>query len=262
VEALFRNLGKNTLSIRKTYVILPAFNEAAALSRLIPNIAQRLTESKNSFEVIVVNDGSSDDTPEVLRSFPAAYATRELRHEINSGYGAALKTALMWVAEIATAEDAVVMMDADNTQDPAYIPQLVSKLEEGYDGVTASYTMDGGHSSGLPWTRRVMSLLLNRLFHMAIPLPGISTYTNGYRGFRVSALQSVHEKYKEHLIEESGFPGGTEFFLKVAGRGGRLTEIPFDLHYEQRGSFSKIRLLATIRKYLHLLITGGPYACS
>ncbi len=56
------------------------------------------------------------------------------------------------------------------------------------------------------------------------------------------------------LSMKPDFPGGAEFFLKIAGQKGPLAEVPFDLHYEQRGSDqSKIRLLATIRKYLHLL---------
>ena len=70
----------------------------------------------------------------------------------------------------------------------------------------------------------------------------------------VSAMQRAYQRYGDRVIEESGFPGGAEFFLKLAGMGGRLTEIPFDLHYEQRGGGSKIHFIPTIRRYLNLLL--------
>jgi dolichol-phosphate mannosyltransferase len=107
--------------------------------------------------------------------------------------------------------------------------------------------------------RRTMSAILNILFQRVMSLPGVQTYTNGYRAYRVSALQAAHRKYGNHLIDESGFPGGTEIFLKIAGMDGKLAEVPFDLHYEQRGSGSKIRLFTTILKYLKLLCKGRSY---
>jgi len=260
VEVLLSGLGKTPFRIRKTYILLPAYNEAPSLARLIPRITQQLSTAGRSFEVIVVNDGSSDNSSQTLHAMPPTNHVRELRHEINRGYGAALRTAFLWVAQNASSEDAAVSLDADNTHDPAYIPAMLQKLEEGFIGVTASYTMPGGHAIGVPWMRRMMSFWINAWFRSSVGLPGIDTYTNGFRAYRASAIWAVQQKYQEHLIDETGFPGGVEFFLKVAGLKQPLTEIPFDLHYEQRGDQSKIRLGETIRKYLHLLSKGKAYA--
>ena len=188
-----------------------------------------------------------------MKALAREYAVCELRHETNRGYGAALKTGFLWVAQNAQPADAVVTLDADNTQDPDYIPALLNKLEEGYDVVTASYTMEGGHASGLPYGRYMMSTIVNSLFRLVVSLPGVETYTNGLRAFRASFIRRANETYHDAMIEESGFPGGTEFFIKVVGLGARASEVPFQLHYENRGGASKIRFIRTIARYLALL---------
>jgi dolichol-phosphate mannosyltransferase len=212
-----------------------------------------LEEAKRPFKLIVVNDGSSDQTSSFLSSLTPPMPLQELRHASNRGYGAALRTAFLWILSDAGREDAVVTLDADNTHDPIYIQKLITKLEEGFDVATASYTMAGGRVSGIPLKRRVMSRILNRLLSVAHPLPGVDTYTNGYRAYRLSIMRRVHDNYGEHLLDESGFPGGTEFFLKCANDGGKLAEVPFDLHYENRGSASKIWIVQTVARYLRLL---------
>ena len=256
VEDFVDGLNRNRSRIGKTYVVLPSYNEASALSRLIPNILNTLNKAHRPCEVVVVNDGSSDDTSKIA----AALGARELLHPANRGYGFALTTGFLWVLEHGVPEDVVLTLDADKTHDPVYIPRLIEKLEAGFDGVTASYTMPGGRAYGVPWQRRLMSSFLNKLFCVSFGLPGVRTYTNGFRAYRISALRPVRQKYGDLIIKESGFPGGTELYIKMAGLGGKTAEIPFDLHYEQRGSDSKIRLVATIRKYLSLLMKGHQYA--
>ena len=262
MEALSSSVKADKPLIPKTYVLLPAYNEAEALARLVPRISDALRKASRPFEIVVVNDGSADATSRVLASLAADHRVRELIHPHNLGYGAALRTAFLWVCQNAQPEDAAATLDADNTQDPAYLPRLLNRLEDGCEAVTASYTMVGGRAYGLPFSRQLMSTVLNRLFQLVFRLEGVETYTNGFRAYRVSTLRRVQEHYKDRLIVESGFPGGTEIFLKVVGSGGRVSEIPFELHYDQRGKASKIRLLSTIRRYLKLLLTGHRYVLS
>jgi len=246
--------------IQTAYVILPAYNEAEALSALVPTIARTLQGFKKPVRILVVNDGSSDGTIDLISSLAKTHPVQELRHTVNRGYGAALATGLRWVAQNAHSADAAVTLDADNTQDPGYIPSLLTMIELGYDVVTASYTMEGGQATGIPALRRVMSGVINTLFRLICRYPGIETYTNGFRGYRAAAIQRVSQIYGEALIEEAGFPGGTEFFLKVLGAGGKAAQVPFKLHYERRGKGSKIRLVATIQRYLKLLSNAQRYA--
>jgi len=188
-----------------------------------------------------------------LESLRGKYSVEPLIHPQNQGYGAALKTGYLWILQNAQPEDVAVSMDADNTHSPSYIPAMLAEINHGYDVVTASYLLPGAKAFGVPPLRRLMSRASNALFRIAFPIPGTRTYTNGFRAYRVAALQKAYAVHGEKLIEETGFPGGTELLLKVCARGARTTEIPFDLHYENRGTDSKINIPRTISQYLALL---------
>jgi dolichol-phosphate mannosyltransferase len=240
------------MSPAKTFVVLPALNESKALARLIPLIGQALPPE--SLHILIVNDGSTDDTSSVLSTLSARWPVHELRHSVNQGYAAALRTAYLHILDVSqNPDDLALAMDADGTQGPDYLPALQTALQNGLDAVTASYEMPGGSVSGVPPIRRLFSRVVNGMFRLAQPFPGIQTYTNGFRGYRVSALRRVQHQFGPRLIDENGFAGGTELFLKVAQSGGRLGEVPFALHYEHRGGDSKIRVLPTIRGYLKLI---------
>lgn len=235
------------------YIVLPAFNEEAALRQLIPDLLLTLKRLGNPFTLCLVDDGSTDGTSALARSLAANASLQYLPHSRNQGYGAAVKTGMEWVIRSGQPNDVVITMDADNTQPPSYIPQILAKLEEGCGVVTASYRRPGGQVEGLPLKRNLLSWGVNTLLRLRFRIPGVETYTNGYRGYRVGALQEAARRYDGRLIEQTGFPGGTELFIKVVRAGARAAEVPFALRYERRGSGSKIRIVQTILGYLRLL---------
>jgi dolichol-phosphate mannosyltransferase len=233
------------------YILLPAYNEERALLQLLPNIISTLTPSGKPYTVCLADDGSSDETPALAKTWALQVPLQYFRHDVNRGYGAALRTGVFWAIRNGRPDDVLVMMDADNTHPPSDIPALIKKVEEGYDVVTASYTGPGAQALGVPLKRRVLSWGINGLLRAKCRL-GVRTYTNGFRAYRVAALQKAYERYGNSLIQQSNFAGGTELFLKTTRTGARLAEIPFTLHYENRGP-SKINISQTIRAYLKLL---------
>jgi len=235
------------------YILLPAFNEAEALSRLIPDLVAALGPDGHPYEIIVVNDASTDATGERLAGFARDFPVRELKHEKNRGYGGALATGYGWILDHAHGDDIVVSLDADNSHPPRYVQSLVQGLEQGADVVTASYALPGSRVFGVPPLRRVTSAICNCLFRLLYPHAGVRTYTNGFRAYRLRALQKVSEQFGYPVIKEGRFPGGTELFLKTLATGARAAEVPFELHYENRGGGSKIRIGQTIVGYLRLL---------
>jgi dolichol-phosphate mannosyltransferase len=239
------------VSSRTVHVILPAYNEAQALSRLLPELA-RTRPPHQPYEICLVDDGSQDATALLLQQFKKL-PVRHLRHEQNQGYGAALRTGFGWVIRNAGPDDIAVSLDADNSHPPEVIPELVAALDSGSDVVTAAYACRGGRSIGVPFPRRVLSHGANWLFRLRFHLPGATTYTNGFRAYRVSALQRAAAIWQSRLIELPNFAGGTELFIKVARTGARVGEIPFTLHYENRLGASKINIPRTIEGYLRLL---------
>jgi dolichol-phosphate mannosyltransferase len=219
---------------------------------LIPSLG-RILRPRTGFRIVVVDDGSRDETQAVLQGLAKEWPLQVLRHKENQGYGVALKTGFLWIARNAKPSDSAVSMDADNTHLPEYIPALLDKLDEGFDVATASYWRKGGRIQGVPFKRRVMSWVVNLLFHLRTPVHGARCFTNGFRAYRVGALQKALDRYGDRFIEQTGFPGGAELFLKVTFLGAQATEVPFVLHYQNRGASSKIRIGQTIRGYLRLL---------
>jgi dolichol-phosphate mannosyltransferase len=235
------------------YILLPAYNEERALRQLVPEITTTLKGQGRSFTIYIVNDASQDGTTALLETLSNEAPLCVIRHLHNQGYGAAIRSGIFAILDQAKPEDIVVTMDADNTHSPVYIAELAGKLEEGYGVVTASYTLPDGKAYRLPVKRRVLSWGANTLLRCVFRFPGVGTYTNGFRAFRVNALQAAFRQYGDRLIEETNFPGGTELFLKVVRAGARAGELPFILYYERRGLDSKINIPRTIKGYLQLI---------
>lgn len=158
----------------KISVILPAKNEAEGLRRTLPALASVLPEA----EVIVVDDGSTDETAEVARMAGA----RVLSSPYSMGNGAAIKRG----ARAATG-DALVFMDADGQHDPAHVPLLLAKLEEGYDMVVGARDASGQANVG----RGLANAFYNRL---ASWMTGheVRDLTSGFRVARA-------ERFREFL---------------------------------------------------------------
>lgn len=147
----------------KISIILPAKNEAEGLRRTLPAIAGVLPEA----EVIVVDDGSTDETAAIAR----AAGARVLSSPYSMGNGAAIKRGAREASG-----DVLVFMDADGQHDPAQIPKLLAKLNEGYDMVVGARDGAGQASLG----RRMANGLYNRLASWMTGLE-VKDLTSGFR---------------------------------------------------------------------------------
>ncbi|HEU0154260.1 MAG TPA: glycosyltransferase family 2 protein [Arenimonas sp.] len=158
----------------KVSVVLPAKNEAEGLRRTLPALAATLPGA----EVIVVDDGSTDDTAAVAASLGA----RVLSAPYSMGNGAAIKRG----ARAATGE-VIVFMDADGQHDPALIPQLLARLEAGFDMVVGARDGSGQASVG----RGLANRLYNRLASW-MTNHEVKDLTSGFRAVRA-------DKFREFL---------------------------------------------------------------
>jgi len=237
---------------------LPAYNESEAIGPLLDRVAPAFREVEGTATVLLVDDGSSDDT--VARA-KAAAAARGLALEVaahgrNLGLGAALRTGLSRGTELAGPNGTVVVMDTDNTHDPALIPRMVAKLETGFDVVIASRYAPGGKEIGLSLRRRIMSRGASLLLRTLVPVRGARDYSCGYRAYRASTLRRAFEVYGGAFITESGFVSSAEILLKCAWLPSRIAEVPLVLRYDLKGGASKMKVGATVRRYLRLAAAG------
>jgi len=152
-------------------IVLPAKNEAEGLRRVLPALRSRLPEA----EIIVVDDGSTDDTAAVA----AQHGATALSAPYSMGNGAAIKRGAR-----AASGDVIVFMDADGQHDPAHIQSLLDKLAEGYDMVVGARDSSGQANAG----RGAANALYNRLASWMTGMR-VADLTSGFRAVRADRFR-------------------------------------------------------------------------
>ena len=239
-------------------LVLPAFNEGRCIGALLDRAAAVLDPLDLSYEIIVVDDGSGDETVEVVRERSNRIPIRIVLHETNRGYGSALQSGLYAVEANA---DVIVTMDADDSHDPALIPDMLAAIDVGSDLVIASRMQRGGGVVGVPLHRKLLSDAASVVFSLLIPLRGVRDFTSGYRAFRGDLVRSlVRDSEPSPLLSERGFAAGFELLIKACARGARISEVPLLLRYDRKLSDSRMRIVRTLKDYFWLLLLppGAP----
>jgi dolichol-phosphate mannosyltransferase len=237
------------------YVIFPAWNEERVIGPVLRALGQAMTVTTEKFRAIVVDDGSTDHTAAVAEDAAAESAMdlTVLRHEVNRGLGAGLRTGIYWCLDHAADDDVIVTLDADLTHPPALIPGLVAKVREGWDVAIASRYRHGSDVRGVPGYRRAMSDAGRLVFQAMFPIPGVRDYTCCFRAYRVPILKRARLAYGDDLCTARGFEAVMDLLIKLRPLGVRAVEIPFVLDYGGRVGQSKMKVLRTVRTTLALL---------
>src|SRR5262249_54361982 len=110
-------------------VILPAYNEAEALPALLARLNRTFQGNSLTGDVLVINDGSTDDTAGVVRNYTGRLRIRLHSLQPNRGLAVAVRTGLMISISECDPEDVIVTMDADNTHGPEYVPIMFERIE-------------------------------------------------------------------------------------------------------------------------------------
>jgi dolichol-phosphate mannosyltransferase len=235
-------------------IVLPAYNEEAALEKLIVGISLAMKATGLNYEIIVVNDGSSDRTLEIAQSCSTSFPVQIIDHVQNKGLGEALKSGLKRAAELCDSGDVVITMDADNTHPPDLIETMVAKIDQGYDLVIASRFVEDAKEFGLSVHRKALSRGASLLMRTLFPMKNVKDYTCGYRAYRAAIIQDAFAKHGGKFICEKGFNAIVEILLKLRGQNLRACEVPLLLHYDRKEGASKMPIMKTILRYWTLII--------
>lgn len=235
------------------YVILLAYNEEKNIGNVVQEISHALPWE---FKIVVVNDGSSDQTKEKVEALSRTCHTLVIDHETNRGVAEGFRTGLSYVAQQGGSGDIAVTMEADGTNDCATLPEIVKKIKEGFDIICASRYRAGGGYYQFPWLRQMYSIGANLLLSFCFPIQGVGDYTIFYRGYRVSAIQKALSHYGRTLITTKGFAVSGETLIKIHRLGMRVGEVPLKYNYGNKKSRSQMRILKTILEYFKLCWRG------
>jgi dolichol-phosphate mannosyltransferase len=237
------------------YIMLPAYNEELALPPLVARIDTVMKEAGLDYQVVVVNDGSSDATADHAERLSADYPLVCVTHPFNRGLGETARDGFEYVAAHGSPDDIVVRMDCDDTHDPKYILDMKARIDEGWEAVVASRYAPGGGQVGVDWYRRTLSRIANLLMKVCFPIAGVWEYTSGFRGYRVGLLQDALAIYGNKFIDLKGmgFTGTVEKIIKLKMMHARVTEIGFVLRYDRKPSDSKVATSITTLGYFVLI---------
>ena len=192
-------------------LVVPAWNEAPVVPELIRELKRAWSEYGLEGEILIVDDGSTDDTAAVAQREAAGWPQlRVLRHRLNEG-----KTRALLTAAAHTERTWIVLFDADLQHLPDEIPRFLAKLQEGWDIVT-------GRKIGA-YDKVVVSSIYNRLSRKIFRVP--VSDLNSMKAFRREILEELHLRRDWH-----------RFFVVLAhARGSSVTEIDVPLHPRRAG---------------------------
>jgi glycosyltransferase involved in cell wall biosynthesis len=215
-------------------VLIPVYNEVDAIAPLCSELRDALNQLGCPYEIVVVNDGSTDGTADLLDRLAREHDSIKVLHlRRNFGQTAALMAAIQHASG-----EILIPMDGDGQNDPADLPRLVAKLEEGFDVVSGwrRQRMDRAI------TRRLPSHLANRL---------ISLLT----GVKLNDYGCTLKAYRRDILQGVRLYGEAHRFIPVyaAWQGARVTEIPVG-HRPRETGVSKYGLGRVPRVLLDLVL--------
>lgn len=210
-------------------LVVPAYNEVGNLEHMVERTTSVLRAQADDFTfgiILVVSDGSTDGTQKLAAELDDRYpeVSRLVRTE-NFGFGNAIRDGLTYADG-----DVIIPFMADLSDDPADIPQMVAKINEGYDIVYGSRFMEGGSVDGYP----PLKLLYNRSFNNLIRFLfgiGEKDVTNAFTAYRGEVIDEIG---MDTLYSE-GFDITAELPLRATVKGFRITEIPVSWKSREAG---------------------------
>jgi dolichol-phosphate mannosyltransferase len=226
----------------KLSIVIPARNEEGCIEQTISDLVSTLSSEQVPYEILVVDDGSTDSTVSVIRKsidlFPGVSLVRNPgRH----GYGMAVRAGLQQ-----SSGDAVAVVMADNSDSPRDLVSYYRKLQEGYECVFGSRFVEGGKVIGYPLHKLVLNRLAN-WFIMALFGLRCNDITNAFKCYRREVIKGLEPFLSPH------FNLTVEMPLKAIVRGYSYTVIPITWTNRKSG-VSKLKIKEMGSRYLFIVL--------
>ena len=219
-------------------VVIPAYNEAKCISKTITSLRAALTASKIEYEIIIVNDGSTDESGDIIKELTDIVS---LKHPQNRGYGASIKTGL----SRAKFEN-VCITDADGTYPLDKIPSLLTKMSD-YDMVVGARI---GSDVEYSWIRSIPKYFLRHYVNF-ITSSAVPDINSGLRIFKKDKAKQFYKLYPD------GFSLTTTITIAFITSGYSISFEP--ISYKRRVGKSKIQPIRDTLRFFQLITRLGMY---
>jgi dolichol-phosphate mannosyltransferase len=223
-------------------VVIPAFNEEKNIGKCLDELRKALREEQIPYEIIIVNDNSTDRTEEVVRSqMSEDPAIRIVHRTPPGGFGRAIRSGLEVVQG-----DIVVIYMADLSDDPGDVIAYYRKIGEGYDCVFGSRFIKGSHVLNYPRVKLVWNRIVNKCVQWMFWTP-FNDLTNAFKAYRSEVIRDCGPYRASH------FNITLELSLSALIRRYHIAEIPIRWYGRTWGS-SNLKLRQMGRRYLSTLL--------
>jgi glycosyltransferase involved in cell wall biosynthesis len=227
-----------TLGRPKVVVVMPAYNAGRTLRMTYTDLPHDTVDM-----VILVDDGSTDDTVAVARELNL----KLFLHDRNYGYGANQKTC--YAEALKAGADIVVMVHPDYQYDPRLLPDIIQPIEQGTADVVLGSRLKSGSavtlSGGMPWWKLVSNRFLTWVENTVFGLQ-LSEYHTGYRAYRREVLETVN-----YVLNADKFIFDQEIMAQIVAAGFRVAEVAVPTRYFAEASSASF--LASSRYGLGIL---------
>jgi dolichol-phosphate mannosyltransferase len=252
----------------KVVIVVPTYNEADNLKRLIPVLAEEFKKIQHNCHVLVVDGNSPDGTADMIRDFERMYPfVHLLLEKQKAGIGAAYVYGFKHAISEMDAE-VLMEMDADFQHDPKDIKRFLDEIDDGYDYVIGSRFVEGG-SIPQEWAlyRKLFSWGGSFVSKLVLGIFNVKDFTTGYKASRVKGF--VDRLDLDHIISKS-FAYKIELLYRMHKLGAKIKEIPIEFGLRDRGEskiesntlFDCLRVVLTIRynenkNFFKFLVVGS-----
>lgn len=237
------------------YILLPAYNEEEGLEYLLDRIKRITTGFSIEYKVVIVDDGSTDHTGMVIKSYSNNMPIDNIRFDKNMGITQVFKEGFKRVCGLAGDDDICVTMDSDNTQNPYVMLDMIKAMDgpQKPDIVIASRFAKGGGTVGAPLVREWLSMGVSHILRRLIAIKGLKDYSTFYRAYRMKVIKEGFGKYGEAFIEGHGFSAMARFLIRLSTITDRIQEVPFVLRYDLKEGGTGMNIPRTIWGYLDIM---------
>ena len=235
---------------------IPSYNEEHTVGVVLWKIRQEMAAFPRDYAILLVDDGSTDSTQEVLEPYARVLPLTVIRHQKRMGYGASLRELLDEAVRRSgyPKRDSVVVLQADFSEDPADAVTLIKRIEGGADLVTTTASARETHPSrSHRWVTRLSAMMARR----GVPAENGGDPLMGLRAYRVISLRKALED-PTLLTTTDGPLANAQLLEAVAPHARKIEEVEVDVRYDRRFRPSRFRAADRLRELMRYVRTRGP----